>query len=100
MKFASSELESAVKAVRNSKDSQELAVAEMRLTAAQQALAAAEGAANQQQVFIVPVSAPSLPTETTKPQRLFDILSITFIAALVYAVGFLMWSNVRDHRKA
>jgi hypothetical protein len=27
-------------------------------------------------------------------------LSITFVAALVYAVGFLMWSNVRDHRKA
>jgi capsule polysaccharide export protein KpsE/RkpR len=100
MKFASNELENAVKAVRSSKDAQELAVAEMRLTAAQQALAAAEGAANSQQVFIVPISAPSLPTETTKPQRLFDVLSITFVAALVYAVGFLMWSNVRDHRKA
>jgi capsule polysaccharide export protein KpsE/RkpR len=100
MKFARSELENAVKAVRIAKDPQELSVAEMRLTAAQQALAAAEGAANQQQVFIVPISAPSLPTETTKPQRLFDILSITFISALVYAVGFLMWSNVRDHRKA
>lgn len=100
MKFARSELESAVKAVKGAKDPQELAVAEMRLTAAQQALAAAEGAANQQQVFIVPISAPSLPTETTKPERLFDIFSITFIASLVYAVGFLMWSNVRDHRKA
>jgi capsule polysaccharide export protein KpsE/RkpR len=100
MRFARDELENAVKAVRGSKDPQELAVAEMRLTAAQQALAAAEGAANQQQVFIVPISAPSLPTETTEPQRLFNILSITFVTALVYAVGFLMWSNVRDHRKA
>jgi len=100
MKFARSELVNAVKAVKTAKDPQELSVAEMRLTAAQQALAAAEGAANQQQVFIVPISAPSLPTETTKPERLFDVLSITFITALVYAVGFLMWSNVRDHRKA
>ncbi len=100
MRFARVELENAVKAVRGSKDPQELAVAEMRLTAAQQALAAAEGAANQQQVFIVPISMPSLPTETTKPERLFDILSITFATALIYAVGFLMWSNVRDHRKA
>jgi capsule polysaccharide export protein KpsE/RkpR len=100
MRFAREELENAVKAVRGSKDPQELAVAEMRLTAAQQALAAAEGAANQQQVFIVPISVPSLPTETTEPQRLFNILSITFVTALIYAVGFLMWSNVRDHRKA
>jgi capsule polysaccharide export protein KpsE/RkpR len=72
----------------------------MRLSSAQQALASAEGAANQQSVFIVPISAPSVPTETTSPERLFNILSITFIAAIVYAVGFLMWSNVRDHRKA
>jgi capsule polysaccharide export protein KpsE/RkpR len=72
----------------------------MRLSAAQQALAAAEGAANQQNVFIVPISSPSHPTETTSPERLFNIISITFIAAVVYAVSFLMWSNVRDHRKA
>jgi capsule polysaccharide export protein KpsE/RkpR len=100
MKFAQVELQSAVSAVQQAKDPQEQSVAEMRLSAAQQALAAAEGAANQQSVFIVPISAPSHPTETTSPERLFDILSITFIAAVVYAVGFLMWSNVRDHRKA
>lgn len=99
-KFARTELENSVAAVKNAKDPQELSVAEMRLTAAQQALASAEGAANQQQVFIVPISAPSLPTETTRPERLFDIFSITFVSALIYAVGFLMWSNVRDHRKA
>jgi capsule polysaccharide export protein KpsE/RkpR len=100
MRFARAELENAVKAVRVAKNPQDLAVAEMRLSAAQQALAAAEGSANQQQVFIVPIAAPSMPTETTKPERLFDIAAITFVSALVYAVGFLMWSNVRDHRKA
>jgi capsule polysaccharide export protein KpsE/RkpR len=100
MRFARDELQNAVVAVRNAKNPQELGVAEMRLTAAQQALAAAEGAANQQQVFIVPIASPSLPTETTKPERLFDIVTITFITALIYAVGFLMWSNIRDHRKA
>jgi capsule polysaccharide export protein KpsE/RkpR len=100
MKFARTELEDAVKAVQAAKDPQEQSVAEMRLSSAQQALASAEGAANQQSVFIVPISAPSHPTETTSPERLFNIISITFIAAVVYAVGFLMWSNVRDHRKA
>lgn len=100
MRLARGELENAVKAVQSSKNPQEQAVAEMRLTAAQQALAAADGAANQQSVFIVPISAPSLPTETTEPARLFNIVTITFLTGLIYAVGFLMWSNVRDHRKA
>ncbi len=48
----------------------------------------------------MPISAPSLPTETTEPQRIFNIVTITVLTALIYAVGFLMWSNVRDHRKA
>lgn len=100
MKLARGELENAVKAVRASKNPQEQTVAEMRLTAAQQALAAADGSANQQSVFIVPISAASLPTETTEPQRLFNIVTITFLTGLIYAVGFLMWSNVRDHRRA
>jgi capsule polysaccharide export protein KpsE/RkpR len=100
MQFARAELLNAVKAVQAAKNPQEQAVAEMRLTAAQQALASSEGAANQQTVFIVPISAPSHPTETTEPQRLFNIITITFVSALIYAVGFLMWSNVRDHRKA
>jgi capsule polysaccharide export protein KpsE/RkpR len=100
MRFARAELLNAVKAVQTAKNPQEQSVAEMRLTAAQQALAGAEGAANQQQVFIVPISAPSWPTETTEPQRLFNIITITFLAGIIYAVGFLMWSNVRDHRKA
>ncbi len=100
MKFAQVELGNAVKAVKVAADPEAQSVAELRLTAAQQALAAAEGSANQQNVFIVPISAPSYPTETTSPERLFNIISITFIAGVVYAVGFLMWSNVRDHRKA
>jgi len=100
MRFARSELTGAVKAVRSAKSPQDQAVAEMRLASAQQALAAAEGSANQQQVFLVPISAASLPTETTEPERLFNIVTITFLTAIVYAVGFLMWSNVRDHRKA
>jgi|HubBroStandDraft_5_1064220.scaffolds.fasta_scaffold05823_5 capsule polysaccharide export protein KpsE/RkpR len=100
MLFARNELTASVKAVAAAKTPEDQSVAEMRLTAAQQALASVEGAANQQTVFIVPISASSLPTETTEPERLFNIVTITVISALVYAVGFLMWSNVRDHRKA
>ena len=100
MLFARGELSNAVKAVQDAKTTQDQAVAEMRLSAAQQALASVEGAANQQTIFLVPISAASVPTETTEPQRLFNIITITVITAIIYAVGFLMWSNVRDHRKA
>jgi len=100
MKYAQTELENSVKAVQAAKLSQERTVAELRLTAAQQGLATATGVANQQQIFVIPISVPSYPTDTTRPERLLDIGAITAIAAISYLVGFLMWANVRDHRNA
>ncbi|HEY8697272.1 MAG TPA: hypothetical protein VIM02_06610 [Rhizomicrobium sp.] len=100
MKYAQTELENSVKAVQAAKLPQERTVAELRLTAAQQGLATATGVANQQQIFVIPISLPSLPTDTTRPERLLDIAAITLIAAISYLVGFLMWANVRDHRNA
>jgi capsule polysaccharide export protein KpsE/RkpR len=100
MKFARDELGNAVKAVQAAKLPYEQSVAELRLSAAQSALATAAGMANQQQVFIIPVSTPSYPTDTTRPERLLDIGGIALVVAIAYAVGFLMWANVRDHRNA
>jgi capsule polysaccharide export protein KpsE/RkpR len=99
MKYAQDELGNAVKAVQTAKIPYEQSVAETRLTAAEQALATAAGMANAQQTFIIPVASPSIPTVTTRPQRLLDIAGLTLVVALAYAVGFLMWANVRDHRK-
>ena len=100
MKFARDELGNAVKAVEAAKIPYEQTVAETRLSAAEQALATAAGMANAQQTFIIPVATPTRPTDTTRPQRLLDIGGITLVMALAYAVGFLMWANVRDHREA
>lgn len=100
MKFARDELGNAVRAVQNARVPYEQQVAEIRLSAAQSALATAAGAANSQQIFIIPVATPSLPTDTTRPERILDIAGITLVMVLGYAVGFLMWANVRDHSKA
>jgi capsule polysaccharide export protein KpsE/RkpR len=100
MRYAQTELENSVKAVQAAKLPQEHTVAELRLTAAQQGLATATGVANQQQIFVIPISVASLPTDTTRPERLLDIAAITLITAISYLVGFLMWANVRDHRNA
>ncbi len=99
MKFAQNELQNAVKAVQAAKLPYEQQVAEIRLSSAQQALATAVGLANQQQMFIVPIAVPALPTDATHPEKLLDISGIIVITAISYAVGFLMWANVRDHRK-
>lgn len=99
MKYAEDELQNAVRAVQSAKFPYEQQIAELRLTAAQQALAAAAAIANQQQVFVMPVSVPNRPTDSTRPTRLLDIAGIALIAAMTYAVGFLMWSNARDHRR-
>jgi capsule polysaccharide export protein KpsE/RkpR len=100
MKYAQDELRNAVKAVQVAKIPYEQTVAELRLSAAQSGLATATGLANAQQTFIIPVSKPSFPTYTTRPERLLDIAGVALMVAIGYAVSFLMWSNVRDHRKA
>lgn len=100
MKFARDELGNAVRAVQAAKIPYEQQVAEIRLSAAQSALASAAGAANSQQIFIIPVATPNLPTNATRPERILDIVGITLLTALAYSVGFLMWANVRDHSKA
>ena len=100
MSFAQNELQNSLKAVQAAKIPYEQSIAEMRLSAAQQALATATGLANQQAQFIIPVAAPTLPTNTTRPDRLLDIAGITGVAAITYAVAFLMGANVRDQRRA
>jgi capsule polysaccharide export protein KpsE/RkpR len=100
MKFAQNELQNAVKAVQAAKLPYEQQIAEIRLSAAQSALATATGLANQQQTFVVPISVPALPTDAAHPEKLLDIAGIIIITAITYAVCFLMWANVRDHRKA
>jgi capsule polysaccharide export protein KpsE/RkpR len=100
MKYAQDELRNSVKAVQAAKIPYEQTVAELRLSAAQSGLATATGLANAQQMFVLPVSKPSFPTYTTRPERLLDVGGIALLVAIGYAVSFLMWANVRDHRKA
>jgi capsule polysaccharide export protein KpsE/RkpR len=73
-------------------------VAELRLQSAQAAMATALSLANQQQVFVVRISNPTLPSITTRPQRLLDLAAIALGAAVFYAISILILSNIRDHR--
>lgn len=97
LKYAKDQLAIATKAVETAQP-YERPVAEMELTAAQQALVSAQGLANQQQSFLVTVNAPNFPTDTTDPDRLVDEALILLCASAIYMVAHLLLANVRDHR--
>jgi capsule polysaccharide export protein KpsE/RkpR len=99
IKYARDQLVSATKAVETAQP-YERSVAEAELSAAQQAMAAAQGLANQQQVFLIRVSDPTAPTDTSTPDRILDEAAILLAASVLYMIGHLLISNVRDHRNA
>jgi capsule polysaccharide export protein KpsE/RkpR len=99
LQYAKNQLTAAMKWVETAQP-YERAVAEMELTAAQQGLVTAESLANQQQVFLITVDAPNLPTDTSDPDRLVDEAMILMGASLIYMIAHLLLANVRDHRRA
>jgi len=98
LKYAQTQLAQATKAVETAQP-YERSVAEMELTAAQQALVTAQGLANQQQAFLVAVQVPNYPTDTGDPDRLVDEAFILLASSALYLIAHLLLSNVRDHRK-
>lgn len=99
LKYARGQLDTAMKAVETAQP-YERPVAEMELTAAQQALVTAQGLANQQQSFLLPVQVPNYPTDTTDPDRLLDEAIILLASAGIYLAAHLLLANARDHRRA
>jgi capsule polysaccharide export protein KpsE/RkpR len=99
LKYAKDQLAVATKAVETAQP-YERSVAEMELSAAQQALVSAQGLANQQQSFLVTVAAPNMPTDATDPDRLVDEAMILIGASMLYMIAHLLLANVRDHRRA
>lgn len=99
LKYARDQLASAMHAVETAQPF-ERSVAEMELTAAQQAMASAQGLANQQQSFLLSVQVPNYPTDTTDPDRIEDEALILLASAGIYLAVHLLVANARDHRRA
>lgn len=99
LKYAQTQLQQAIKAVETAQP-YERQTAEMELTAAQQALVAAQGLANQQQAFLIPVQVASLPTGSTDPDRLAAEATILLAGSILYLVAHLLLANVKDNGRA
>lgn len=99
IKYAQDQLVASTKAVETAQP-YERSVAEAELSAAQQAMAAAQGLANQQQAFLIRISDPTTPTDATVPDRLLDEAAFLLATAVLYMIAHLLLANVRDHRNA
>lgn len=53
--------------------------------------------ANRQQLFLVPVVAPSLPVKSLYPESTKLVLTVFFALALAYGIGWLIAAGVREH---
>ena len=71
--------------------------ADQRLVAAPAALDQAKSVAEQRQLFVVPITQPTLPDEPT-PRRWWGFFTVMAVAACLYTIGRLTVASIRDHQ--
>ena len=74
-------------------------IADKVMAQATAALLTAEQDARRQKLYLERIVAPSAPDKPTEPKRWLALLTIFASSLLVYAVGWLVWAGVREHRQ-
>jgi len=62
-------------------------------------LITAEQEARRQKLYLERIVNPSQPEKATEPRRWRAILTVFVSLLLAYAVGWLIWTGVREHRQ-
>ena len=74
-------------------------LASEELAQATAAQISAEQEARRQKLYLERIVNPSLPEKATAPNRWRAILTVFVSLLLVYAIGWLIWTGVREHRQ-
>ena len=74
-------------------------LADRELTQATTALIAAQQDARRQKLYLDRVVNPNRPDKPSEPRRWIAILTVFASCMLIYAVGWLVWAGVREHRQ-
>lgn len=74
-------------------------LADKELAAATAALTNAEQHARRQKLYLDRIVNPSLPDKPTQPKRWLAVLTVFASTLLAYAVGWMLYAGVREHRQ-
>lgn len=74
-------------------------LADKELVQATAALLGAQQDARRQRLYLERVVDPSLPDQPSEPRRLRLLLTVFLSALIAYAVGWLIWAGIREHRQ-
>ena len=72
-------------------------LAKQRYGSALTSLEAARAEAQRQQRYLIAFVSPKLPDEATEPRRAWMVATVFAFALLIYAIGGLVWSAIKDH---
>jgi capsular polysaccharide transport system permease protein len=72
-------------------------LAKQRYTSALTSLEVSRADAQRQQRYLIAFVAPQIPGEAMEPLRGWMILTVFVSASLVFAIGGLGWSAIKDH---
>ncbi len=53
--------------------------------------------AQRKKMYLVTFIAPSRPDEAVEPERLMSVLTVCIFSFVIYLIGGLMWSALKDH---
>jgi len=74
-------------------------IADQALGQATANLVSAQQEARRQKLYLERIVSPSIPESSQEPQRLKSILIVLGSCLLAYAVGWLIWAGIREHRQ-
>ncbi|MFC5344009.1 chain-length determining protein [Brevundimonas staleyi] len=74
-------------------------LADRELAQATASLVSAQHDARRQKLYLDRIVSPNLPDKPVEPRRWIAILTIFASSLLIYAVGWLVWAGVREHRQ-
>ena len=72
-------------------------LAMQRYASALTSLEASRAEAQRQQSYLIAFVPPQLPSEATEPRRAWMMLTVFAFASLIFAIGGLIWSAIKDH---
>ena len=74
-------------------------LADKELAQASASLIAAEQESLRQKLYLERIVPPSLPDEALMPRRALATLTVFISLLLAYAIGWLIWAGIREHRQ-